>query len=90
MTTNILTPSCIPSLETPVKACLGGGAHLSGPAEGADGRHHVSGLDAPGLPLLVQDVRPLHDLLPVGVEHTLGAGGHSSQRRKEPTMDVLL
>ena len=54
--------------------------HLSGPAQGADRRHHVSGLDASGLPLLVQDVRPIHDLLPVGVEHALGGERRRGQR----------
>lgn len=31
-------------------------------------------LDPPGLPLLVQNVRALHDLLSVGAEHALQEG----------------
>lgn len=46
-------------------------AHLSGGAQRADRRHDVDRLDPPRLPLLVQSVRPLHDLLTVGVEHAL-------------------
>lgn len=34
-------------------------AHLAGAPQGADGRHDVDRLDAPGLPLLVQNVGPL-------------------------------
>lgn len=46
-------------------------AHLSGASQGADRRHDVNRLDSPGLPLLVQNVGPLHDFLAVGVEHAL-------------------
>jgi len=47
------------------------GTDLSGSSQGADGRHDVNRLDPPGLPLLVQDVGPIHDVLAVGVEHAL-------------------
>lgn len=54
---------------------------LSGAPEGADRRHDVNRLDAPGLPLLVQNVGALHDLLPVGVEHALQENSKAAMKR---------
>lgn len=45
--------------------------HLTSSPEGAYRRHDVHWLDPPGLPLVVQDVSTLHNLLPVSAEHAL-------------------
>lgn len=56
-----------PPLQTPNHGCT----DLSGASQRAHRCHDVNWLDPPGLPLLVQDIRSLHDLLTVGAEHAL-------------------
>lgn len=66
-------------------------AHLSGASQRAHRRHDVNRLDPPRLPLLVQNISSLHDLLTVGAEHGLQGGQNKrSVPKRERERDAFL